>query len=281
MSVRCREGPAAHSVWFPHFLPHGGKHLQEGLQLFFFSFFLFIKPITFPFFWWYTAWSGMFSFLSSPFFAFWMCRSVWSDRNTFFVFFLLTYRNKNPYTGIIVICCCCCFSCLLFLLCIDNFTDCHFLFYVCFFFLVSFSWIWRQVGVCVNLLLGFKSTCTQTNKHTNQPVKKKVLDISQALLFKDSWVFITFSFMWYIHLMAVGCWTVAKGMVYYDRTRISTAPPSCPQLSFFPPLFLCAWFLLLFASLPEPVESSQNHLRNHFFAVPSRIIRTSGFHMED
>lgn len=50
---------------------------------------------------------------------------------------------------------------------------------------------------------------------------------------------------------------------------------------FFPPLFLCAWFLLLFASLPEPVESSQNHLRNHFFAVPSRIIRTSGFHMED
>lgn len=173
MSVRCREGPAAHSVWFPHFLPHGGKHLQEGLQLFFFSFFLFIKPITFPFFWWYTAWSGMFSFLSSPFFAFWMCRSVWSDRNTFFFFFLLTYRNKNPYTGIIVIYCCCCFSCLLFLLCIDNFTDCHFLFYVCFFFLVSFSWIWRQVGVSVNLLLGFKSTCTQTNKHTNQPVKKR------------------------------------------------------------------------------------------------------------
>lgn len=85
----------------------------------------------------------------------------------------------------------------------------------------------------------------------------------------------------YIHLMAVGCWTVAKGMVHYDRTRITTAPPSCPQLSFFPPLFLCAWFLLLFASLPEPVESSQNHLRNHFFAVPSRIIRTSGFHMED
>lgn len=29
------------------------------------------------------------------------------------------------------------------------------------------------MGVCVNLLLGFKSTCTQTNKHTNQPVKKR------------------------------------------------------------------------------------------------------------
>lgn len=51
-----------------------------------FFFFFFFKPITFPFFWWYTAWSGMFSFLSSPFFAFWMCRSVWSDRNTFFFF---------------------------------------------------------------------------------------------------------------------------------------------------------------------------------------------------
>lgn len=101
------------------------------------------------------------------------CAGLFGLTEILFFFFLLTYRNKNPYTGIIVIYCCCCFSCLLFLLCIDNFTDCHFLFYVCFFFLVSFSWIWRQVGVCVNLLLGFKSTCTQTNKHTNQPVKKR------------------------------------------------------------------------------------------------------------
>lgn len=42
-------------------------------------------------------------------------------------FFLLTYRNKNPYTGIIVIYCyCCCFFLPIVLFCIDNFTDCHF-----------------------------------------------------------------------------------------------------------------------------------------------------------
>lgn len=203
---------------------------------------------------------------------------VW-QKYFFFFFFLLTYRNKNPYTGIIVIYCCCCFSCLLFLLCIDNFTDCHFLFYVCFFslsHLVEYGDRWEYV------LTSYWDLSLHAHKQTHESAcEKKVLDISQALLFKDSWDFISFSFMWFIHPMAVGCWTVAKGMVYYDRTRISTAPPSCPQLSFFPPLFLCAWFLLLFASLPEPVESSQNHLRNHFFAVPSRIIRTSGFHMED
>lgn len=190
---------------------------------------------------------------------------VW--QKYFFFFFLLTYRNKNPYTGIIVIYCCCCFSCLLFLLCIDNFTDCHFLFYVCFFFLVSFSWIWRQVGVCVNLLLGFKSTCTQTNKQTHESAcEKKVLDISQALLFKDSWVFITFSFMWYIHLMAVGCWTVAKGMVYYDRTRISTAPPSCPQLSFSP----LSFFALDFSYCSPHYQSQWNHLRITFVIIFSQ-----------
>lgn len=69
-------------------------------------------------------------------------------RQKYFFFFLLTYRNKNPYTGIIVIYCCCCFSCLLFLLCIDNFTDCHFLFYVCFFslsHLVEYGDRWEYV----------------------------------------------------------------------------------------------------------------------------------------
>lgn len=40
------------------------------------------------------------------------------------------------------------FSCLLFLLCIDNFTDCHFLFYVCFFslsHLVEYGDRWEYV----------------------------------------------------------------------------------------------------------------------------------------
>lgn len=279
MSVRCREGPAAHSVWFPHFLPHGGKHLQEGLQLFFFLCFFFIKPITFPFFWWYTAWSGMFSFLSSPFFAFWMCRSVWSDRNTFF-FFLLTYRNKNPYTGIIVIYCCCCFSCLLFLLCIDNFTDCHFLFYVCFFslsHLVEYGDRWEYV------LTSYWDLSLHAHKQTNTRIslwKKGPRHFSSAPFQRQLRFYYIFLHVIYT---SYGCGVLngcqRHGVLWQDQDLNCSSFMS--SAVFFPPLFLCAWFLLLFASLPEPVESSQNHLRNHFFAVPSRIIRTSGFHMED
>lgn len=150
-----------------------------------------------------------------------------------------------------------------------------------FFFLVSFSWIWRQVGVCVNLLLGFKSTCIETNKHTNQPVKKRSSTFLKRSFSK------TVEFLLHFPSCDIytsyGCGVLngcqRHGALWQDQDHNCSSFMSSAVFS--PPLFLCAWFLLLFASLPEPVESSQNHLRNHFFAVPSRIIRTSGFHMED